>query len=924
MAIERLVYECSKNGIEKDTSGGQIYSYTKGMKEYLEDPEIGIERLESYEQPVDFEADPEKNLAPMSFTYNQMETLFPKQFRYQVYEKAGGKIFGMSNNCVSLDWDNYKDYHTYLQMRGDGNNIVSGRSGAHEFCVFAGDYKEIIEYPICYYLSESLKNPYTPEDFCRGIKPGYMQPLSGLQLGDEITIDSVREFISEERDRSDLLKKMAYAFLHYKADASRNYDRNIVICDEKENICYWIGAITMLFSKKIAKEISFSTYEYSPIGSEFRICGAFPVGTEYDFNEKNSASYVFDCWNMIFEDVDFQGNKGFYDFLVSSFMYQIKNLEDFYGFVDKFRLDEIGTNLEGYYHAYEMIKGNEQKQLSSKELELLVCVAKTCFDNKLLERIFIIIINYYVEPNHEIAENYEDMLRNVMVEKKKIIEPLQNRCAYGLVTILKPDSGINITEIQTVYQRYQKLFGYAGLDFANAFYSNMISQANMVMINNRNYSYNVYFGVMIVNHVVSTGRNYERFKLPSEEGNWLRCVVANLLSAHLEQKQLMSGIQTISESVKDDAKGTISLLIAMEDAAREFGADSTEWLRASERFLKEYEENDAGSYISIYEELVALRRERRVVQNILVRMNDVSDFENLLNDVTWLFKRYGYNFQAYREQILVKLVEYAEKTANTEANLQKILALCDMEKEEEYGVIIQRMVAAVDLSRNMIDLELLQKMERFYQRKQLPLDDKLKICKLLQGLQTDCKQGKRTIITKYGKGVLSGREKYRMPNMSEAERISFLQRYVDYVIEIYTVCEDLKVIGYFNHLLELDMTSQKDMISLEISSMILKERGAVELIANLIGLSVSLNLLMEEEKLAELLLREHVNISKLNKYMQERDSEIFERIKIGYPKEIDLRNDKRNLKNYWERVYGIAAENDDSIVKKFMKGIFRR
>lgn len=857
MAIERLVYECSKNGIEKDASGGQVYSYTKGMKKYLEDPQIGIERLESYEQPVDFESDFEKNIAPLSYTYNQMETLFPKQFRYQIYKKPEKTIFGMSNNCVSLDWNNYKDYNTYLQIRGDGNEIVSGRGGAYEFCLFAGDDSEIEDYPICYYCSNSLKNPYTPEDFCNGAKPGYMQPLLKLQSGNRITLESVREFILEECDRAELLKKMLYALLHYRADSNRSYNRNLVICDGHENISYWVGAITMLFSVKLAKSISFSTYEYSPIGCEYRICGAFPVGTDYNPNNQNKGSFIFDCWNFVFEDIDFGGHKSFYDFLVASLLYKKDNLSEFYDFADKFQLNDVGADLEGLYHLYEFIRGNREEKLSVADAKQVICFVKDCCDDILVERIFVQIINYYITLGDEDAAAYGTLLRDVMEGRLAVLEPLQNRCAHTLVFMLKSGSRMNVKEIQIVYRRYRNFFGYAGLDFENAFYLKLFAEADTVVANNSNVSYNIYFANIIISHVIKEGREYYRLESKCREGALLHCAVGNIFSLDLSNAEFAQIVQSMLDPVRDDIEGYLFLL--------------------------------------------------RLIGEMVDRCH---------GDVKQMWPKVS-------EIIFGQLVADAEQSDSPEDNLQMLLKNCDRYKDEKlFFTLLQKLTDFFDLANENIDSKLLQDIEEICKRNHIAMDYKLEICKLLEELKSDCQLGKRKLNAKYSKKNMHKKEKYRLLELPEQQLNVFLKRYAGYVAEIYIVCEDLAIIGYYNGLLELDRLLEKEIAGIEIRLGVKMVRGNIGLLADMIGFSASFGPLIDEQELADILLKGHINTSKLNKYINERSRSIMEHVKENVLKDVNLKEDVVNLQNYWEQVYRIIEGKHGGIVNRIVKSSF--
>lgn len=930
MNIERLVYECSKVGIEQDHSGGQIYSYTRGMKTLFSDTELNLSRLADYKEPVDFEPDPEKNIAPMSFTFQQMDTLFPRQFRFKTYHYKGKRLFAFSNNKVSVDWNKFADYDAYLDARKDEHAVVGGRSGAHEYYILAGDLADVTEFPCTYYQSESLKMPYTEQDLCSNTKPDYMPVLHTLYCGDTITQESVRQFLTKERERVHMLKKMAYCLLRYKKTSDTDYARNIVICDEHEVIIYWIAALSFLFSKELAKELTFSTYEYSPEGKDYRICGAFQKGTDYDPGSSYRGCYVFDFCNQRFEDTRNMQETAFYGFLVNSFLYAPEALGQFYQFVSGFDFHEVSAELENAYVLYRFLYLDKAgKHMDAQEFAMAVDFAGYCKDDAQIRRMLVSLINEYMVMSRQEAQECETPVIQLLKKFSGYLDYLERLCAARLVDMLMPASNVSLETVQEVYKQYDALFGRAGGQLFSVYYDTFSKNSDSILAGNTNLECNVYIAQLIYRHMEERKVPISCISPSYMEGKLLHSIVKNMLTQDRAAQQLQTCIRGLTDFYMEDVYAYFYLLMELEGMAHECAGDAARrWIDISEACIDAYMDRKSGGKVSaVYKALVDLECEDRVLRDIVKRSRTNERFALLFQDVCELLENYGRRFQKHRTRIYALLLEAAEYKNNAMENLVQLWEVqADIGDEELVLKIADKIVEHMELKADSVEDGLLESLSDVYRQNHRKADSKLTTLKILKEMETDLAKGKKHIIAKYnkGEGVFRDRQ-ITFPAVTEDARFRFIDSYCSKIMELYSICGNIWIIDYYNNLFDISSTEQAALMELEFRTAAgAYRRMDAELFGSLIGYAVLWNLQPKVSDMAAIILESKMNADKLNKFLNEHGKELINDLYIKLGIEGTAGQDKKLLLGYWNDVFEQVDKNDTSLVRKVMKTFLKR
>lgn len=928
MEIERLVYECSKVGIEKDYSGGQIYSYTKGMKTLLANTELNLLKLADYEQPVDFEADPEKNIAPMSFTYRQMDTLFPKQFRFKAFQYGNKRLFAFSNNKLSVDWDQYADYDAYLNVRKNEDMVVGGRSGAHEFYILVGALNALDDFPCMYYQSASLKMPYTAQDLCSPKKPDYMSALQTVFIGDTITKESVRQFLAEERERINMLKKMAYCLLRYKKTEQCDYAKNLVICDAHEIIIYWIAALSFLFSKDMAKEISFSTYEYSPMGADYRICGAFQRGTDYDANTFYRECYVFDFCNQRFEEAEGMQDTELYGFLVNSFLYVPEALDKFYEFISKFDFAEVSAELENAFELYRFLYMNKQNsKMDARQFRMAADFAKYCKDDTETKKILVSLINAYVVMSPQESEECEEAITQLLGYFSEYTEYLEKLCATRMVEMLMPDSGVALETIKAVFEKYDSLFSKANGHLFLIYYGVFQQNADKVLMHNANLQHNIYIAQMIYRYMRERTIEISHISPSYTEGKFLHIIVGNILAQNLTTGQLKDCIKNLTDFYQGNTYEYLYLLMELEGMVRDYTGNMVqEWINVSEVCIEEYINTNSVQPISgIYKALARLECEDKILKNIEKRSRTNETFDSLFDDVEELLAGYGRQLKEHKPLIYKMLLNAAENKDNTWNNLTRILGLrSNGENDEIFLQAADSIVKHMDMRTDSVDDELLESLIALYEQNRVQADAKLAALKILKEMDSDLAKGKKHIHSKYEKLSLRNNP-LEFPKISETMRYQFFDDYCSRVMEIYVICGNIQVIDYFNSLFQISESETADLMELELRTLAKEyKRADVELFCELITYSFLLVNKTNSRDMAAMLNENRINFNKMNKYFNEKNKELLKDLYAKLRLQGTSEQERKNLLAYWNDIFNLANEGDTNLVKKVMKTFLKR
>lgn len=341
MGVEQGIYTSCLTGIEKNTSGFQLYSYSDGMKNLLQETEVG--RMFQYEAPG-----------------GEVDSQFPQKYAYRIVdEKRNLAAFAMNSSAV--------------------NEGVSpgGRQGNFYSHVLVTSLGEVKVHPCRYYQSPLFKDQLDWKEFAWGEaygkgKPRLLSKLPSMLEGTQNVFEKIRSFLMEQ-NRIQVLKQMIQCTLSYN---SGEWKKPLVICDESKNIIHWIRAITLVLPIKNAKDISFSTYEFDPYGSGYRICGVSKEGTKYDWKDQENLNqvYLFDFCHGVYPEVVIDST--FFEFVEKGYLVSLEYIQHFHEFMKMTSYTVADKKILSAYELYRIWTGESvfcqlRKEEQEKVLEFL-------------------------------------------------------------------------------------------------------------------------------------------------------------------------------------------------------------------------------------------------------------------------------------------------------------------------------------------------------------------------------------------------------------------------------------------------------------------------------------------------------------------------------------------------------------------------
>lgn len=272
--------------------GWGFFSYSDGIKKYFETDE-NIKKLaesSSYQIPRNKDIWLNPQSIDIVRETEAINKYHPVKFLYQIVNSNG------------------KDLAILNYGRNLGREIVNENRPMNKLVyTIIGTPDEVEEYPCFYYEIDEFVN-LTREYFKNCTEKAPLLPDIQLSVGSSITKEAVFAFLADAASGEDILISLFYSILSERSGKRRP----IIICDKKENIIFWIAAVTLLFPSFIAKKIFFSTYEslgadeYNvEIPTEFNICGVYSPtangapefeATNYNVKkfEKNDDIILFD------------------------------------------------------------------------------------------------------------------------------------------------------------------------------------------------------------------------------------------------------------------------------------------------------------------------------------------------------------------------------------------------------------------------------------------------------------------------------------------------------------------------------------------------------------------------------------------------------------------------------------------------------
>lgn len=259
----QLIYTSCKTGIKNKGTGFQVYSYSASMSSEIVEE---IQKHCSYKAPYSL---------PLKPTDEDIDRLFPVSFKYTPIS-SDRKMCFIRNKYIGQDY-----------MGGNG------RYGIYITHAVESDAENIDFHPISAILSKRFIDNLTFEEKNSDVCPGYLPEISKEEIFsqnyDAVMLSKTRDFLFESPERLENLKSLIDAFITSQSDKNR-----IVICDDKENIPFWIAAVTVLLPVEFAKEVTFDTYVSTPQYSFSKLMGIFHEKSNYNFDELSGACYIFD------------------------------------------------------------------------------------------------------------------------------------------------------------------------------------------------------------------------------------------------------------------------------------------------------------------------------------------------------------------------------------------------------------------------------------------------------------------------------------------------------------------------------------------------------------------------------------------------------------------------------------------------------
>lgn len=347
--------------------GFQTYATSKGVTE----EEIKeIEKHCSYIPPNNLNAQPSSE---------EIEKSFPIAFSYFV--TTSGKY------CICQTKYIGKDY--------------SGRYGNYFSHVIIND-RPWNFYPIQLYGSSIFKDRLEDGEDRVDFLPG----IHEIPMGDVINFKSIEEFlkanIGERRSKS--FKKLLDSLIDYKKS-----NKKIILCDEKDSVPYWIGALQICMPLKMAQKITFTTYSFNPETADYIVAATDRNGGKFNFNEidKNYKYYIFDFINLKSSEQIYDGK--FSKLAQVGLSVSQDSLLPFINFIDRFNYNMIDHNIDDLVYLYNMIKSGFGK-MEVQKIKDGINFANEYASQENLEYIF-----------DELEINLEKMSNEVDLEKAECI-----------------------------------------------------------------------------------------------------------------------------------------------------------------------------------------------------------------------------------------------------------------------------------------------------------------------------------------------------------------------------------------------------------------------------------------------------------------------------------------------------------------------
>lgn len=482
--MEQLIFTYCYNRYFETGGGWGVFSYSKGMEDYLSNNEK-LKRLSGtfgYEVPknrnvwlishmTDYEADIKKEM-------DSIKKYHPEKFAYQIVS------------------DDESELSVFTFGRNLGREIVDESRALNKLVyTAAGKSSEITDYPCFYYGIENFNN-LTRDVFKNSSRTenAPLLPQLNMTVGEEISRESVHRFLSEKPNSADILVFLFYSLL----EECSGRRRPILICDKKENIIFWVSACTLLFPSSIAKKIFFSTYDSLGTNAntiefpnDLQLCGVYSPtandapafkATNYDKEKlKNCDDIVLfdlECGIIpqtetdLFEDVIRRFCRGdeselmnFFEHIRNNTIYSDYGKE--YTMFYKSEMDIDNENLFQYYT--DSIKTKVFNKVYSSiydksvsNMQKAIKIISVAIDSEIVEKNKIVddIFLYTAEdlksgtPDFSLLEEIEPLILLVNYSVKKLVKAIINQNLEKWLEYLTEKPSIPTSKLIKIMELY--------------------------------------------------------------------------------------------------------------------------------------------------------------------------------------------------------------------------------------------------------------------------------------------------------------------------------------------------------------------------------------------------------------------------------------------------------------------------------------
>ncbi len=307
---EQLLYTSCKRGIERATSGFQIYSYSAGMPSLLA-AQVPVADVLSYQPPLG-------SSLPHLPTAEEAASLFPARY---VFRFAGPERYLLS--LISYIGRDYPEGST--------------RPGNFLGHVVTVPTQEMLELPYRYIGSPDLTGSIALDLVRSGDQPDLL-PTVSVRPG-TAAVDLTRLLADPVGETA--VGSVVTAVVNSRKVGEASASRKLVVRADQEDFVTWIGAAQELLPRAQALQLGFSTYEWDPERSSVLATRALldqQVPTHPGFT-------VMAPNGTLVGDPGFDDTTELVEFLVESAQYGSGALKAFHEFVEQRSFDELSPRL---------------------------------------------------------------------------------------------------------------------------------------------------------------------------------------------------------------------------------------------------------------------------------------------------------------------------------------------------------------------------------------------------------------------------------------------------------------------------------------------------------------------------------------------------------------------------------------------------